>query len=138
MKYTVKKGGKKMDGFKPFTFGNTGPSVSITKNGLTFNKAAVEKLGSPQYTLLLINEDKKKLAVKKTSTTDALAVPFCASIKKGAPSVRWNSKELLKVICGMTGWDLNADGCMGYKVFASYDRSEGALIVNLMEAIENT
>ncbi|MCI9263641.1 MAG: hypothetical protein HFF06_03625 [Oscillospiraceae bacterium] len=127
-----------MDGFKPFTFGNTGPSVSITKNGLTFNKAAVEKLGSPQYTLLLINEDKKKLAVKKTSTTDALAVPFCASIKKGAPSVRWNSKELLKVICGMTGWDLNADGCMGYKVFASYDRSEGALIVNLMEAIENT
>lgn len=126
-----------MEGFKPFTFGNTGPSVSITKNGITFNKPAVDKLGSPQYTQLLINEKEKKLAVKKTTSTDPLAVPFCAAIKKGAPSVRWNSKELLRAICGMTGWNLLASGCPGYKVFASYDRSESALIIDLTAAIEN-
>ena len=127
-----------MEGFKPFTFGNTGPAVSITKNGVTFNKVAVEKLGKSPYAQLLINEETKMLAVKKTSANDPLAVPFCAAIKKGAPSVRWNSKELLKVICNMTGWNLNASGCTGYKVFASYDKSENALIINLSTAIENT
>lgn len=126
-----------MDGFKPFTFGNIGPSVSITKNGLTFNKAAVDKLGSSQYAQLLINESEKKLAVKKTSATDPLAVPFSAAIKKSSPSVRWNSKELLKAICSMTGWDLQAKGCTGYKIFATYDRSESALIIDLTTAIEN-
>lgn len=126
-----------MDGFKPFTFGNTGPSVSITKNGVTFNKAAVDKLGSPQFTLLLINEKEKKLAVKKTTATDPLAVPFCATIKKGAPSVRWNSKELLRAICSMTGWDFSANNTTSYKIFATYDRSEGALMIDLTAAIEN-
>lgn len=126
-----------MDGFKPFTFGNTGPSVSITKNGVTFNKAAVDKLGSPQYALLLINEKEKKLAVKKTSSTDPLAVPFCAAIKKGAPSVRWNSKELLRAICSMTGWDFSGNSNASYKIFATHDRSEGALIIDLTAAIEN-
>lgn len=127
-----------MDGFKPFTFGNAGPTISITKNGVTFNKVAVEKLGKSPYAQLLFNEGTKMLAVKKTSANDPLAVPFCAAIKKGAPSVRWNSKELLRVICNMTGWDLSAKGCTGYKVFASYDKSEGALMIDLTTAIENT
>lgn len=127
-----------MDGFKPFTFGNTGPTISITKNGVTFNKVAVDKLGKSPNAQLLINESTKMLAVKKTSANDPLAVPFCAAIKKGATSVRWNSKELLRVICNMTGWDLNAEGCAGYKVFASYDKSEGALMIDLTTAIENT
>ena len=126
-----------MDGFKPFTFGNIGPSVSITKNGLTFNKAAVDKLGGSQYAQLLINEGEKKLAVKKTSATDPLAVPFSISIKKGSPSVRWNSKDLLRTICGMTGWNLYAEGGSGYKIFATYDRTESALIIDLTTAIEN-
>lgn len=127
-----------MEGFKPFTFGNIGPSVSITKNGLTFNKAAVEKLGSPQYAQLLINEKEKKLAVKKTNMTDPLAVPFFTAGKKSSPSVRWNSKELLKAVCNMTKWDLNGDGCTGYKVFATYDRAENALMIDLTTAIENS
>lgn len=126
-----------MDGYKPFTFGNIGPSVSITKNGLTFNKAAVDKLGSPQYAQLLINENEKKLAVKKTSASDPLAVPFSASIKKGSSSVRWNSKELLRAISSMTRWDLQPKSCASYKIFATYDRAEGALIIDLTTAIEN-
>lgn len=127
-----------MDGFKPFVFGNTGPTISITKNGVTFNKVAVDKLGKPPYAQLLINEHTKMLAVKRTVANDPLAVPFCAANKKGVPSVRWNSKELLKAICSMTDWDLSASGCTGYKVFASYDKSENALMIDLSTAIENT
>ena len=127
-----------LDGFIPFSFGNAGPYMSITKNGVTFSKAAAEKLGSPQYALLLINEQTSQLAIKKASANDSSAVPFCASIKKGSPSVRWNSKELLRAICAMTGWDLTADGCTGYKVLAQHEKSEGALIFDLTTAVANS
>lgn len=127
-----------LDGFKPFSFGNNGPTVSITKNGVTFNKLAAEKIGKPQYVLLLINEQTKQFAIKKTTTNDPNAVPFMTTIKEGAPSVRWNSKELLRNFCSMTGWDLNASGCKGYKISASFDKSEGALIFDLNDAVENT
>ena len=126
-----------MEGFKPFTFGNTGPAVSITKNGVTFNKNAVEKIGGPQYVLLLINEKTQQFAIKKSNANDPNSVPFYAANKGGTPSVRWNSKDLLRAICGMTGWKLSAEGCAGYKIFGTYDRTENALIFNLADAIEN-
>lgn len=127
-----------LDGFEPFSFGNTGPSVSITKNGVTFNKAAVEKIGKPQAVLLLINAQSKQFAIKKATTNDPSAVPFCAAAKKGTPSVRWNSKELLRTISSMTGWDLMPKSDKSYKALAVYDKAESALIFDLMTATETT
>lgn len=127
-----------LDGFEPFSFGNTGPSVSITKNGVTFNKAAVEKIGKPQVVLLLINTQSKQFAIKKATTNDPNAVPFCVAAKKGAPSVRWNSKELLRTISSMTGWDLTLKSNKSYKVLAIHDKAESALIFDLASATETT
>lgn len=127
-----------LEGFKPFSFGNTGPALSITKNGVTFNKAAAEKIGNPQFVLLFINDKTQQIAIKKSPMNDPNAIPFCAAIKKGAPSVRWNSKELLRTICSITGWNLTSEGCTGYKVFGTMDKSEGALIFDLSNATENT
>lgn len=126
-----------LEGFSPFSFGNTGPYMSVTKNGVTFNKIASEKLGKPANVLLLINHRTAQLAIKKAAANDPSAVPFCDVIKKGAPSVRWNSKELLREICSMTGWVLDAPGCTGYKVFAQYDKPESALIFDLNSAVPN-
>ncbi len=126
-----------LEGFKPFSFGSAGPYMSVTKNGVTFNKAAAEKLGNPANVLLLINHQTAQLAIKKTAVNDTNAIPFCAAIKKGAPSVRWNSKDLLREICSMTGWILDAPDCVGYKVFGQFDKSEGALIFSLNDAVPN-
>lgn len=127
-----------LEGFKPFSFGNTGPAVSITKNGVTFNRFATEKLGKPPYVQLLINDHTHQFAIKKTSLSDPNALPFMAAIKEGAPSVRWNNKELLRIISGMASWDLNAPGCKGYRIPAVFDRTEAALVFSLAAAIENT
>jgi len=123
-----------MDGFEIFTFGRKEPAVSITKNGVTFNGAAVDKLEKSPYVQLLINGETKMLAVKKISEENPYAVPFYVRAKKGVSSICWNSRKLLKVMCNMTGWDLAADGCSGYKVLASYDSSEEALMIDLTAA----
>ncbi len=127
-----------LEGFTQFTFGGVASYASITKNGITFNKVAVGKLNAAPYVLLFLNAENAQFAIKKATANEAGAIPFGDAAKKGPASVRWNSKELLRAICDMTGWDLSAFGCNGYKAFAQYDKTEGALIFNLREAIPIT
>lgn len=127
-----------LDGFTQFAFGSVAAYASITKNGITFNKVAVGKLNSAPYVLLFLNAQNALFAVKKATANEAGAIPFGDSAKKGPASVRWSSKELLRAICDMVGWNLGALNCSGYKVFAQYDKSEGALIFDLKEAVPIT
>lgn len=124
-----------LDGFTQFTFGGVAAYASITKNGISFNKVAVGRLNSTPYVLLFLNAQNAQFAIKKATANEAGAIPFGGSAKKGSASVRWNSKELLRAICDMIGWNLEAKNCNGYKVFAQYDKSESALIFDLKEAI---
>ena len=91
------------DSFKPFNFNEGVPYVSITNNGMTFNKSVVMKLGYPSHVLLLINEDSKQIAVKKCSELDHNSAPFFKPKKSNAISVRWNGRDLLNTIEGMQG-----------------------------------
>lgn len=120
-----------LEGFSIMSFGNTGPSASVTKNGVTFNKATTEKISS-QYVLLLVNEEKRQFAIQKCSQTAPQAMPFLAAIKTGVPSVRWGSKELLRVIKRLTGWTLDGKG--GYKVPGEYNKTANAMIFDLNNA----
>ena len=56
--YVWKLGGDYMtmlEGFKPFNFSEGVPYVSITNNGMTFNKSVVMKLDYPEQVVLLID-----------------------------------------------------------------------------------
>lgn len=121
--------------FSVLSFGSTGPLVSITKNGVTFNKAAVDRMGGTQYVLLLLDETSKQFAIQKCSQNTPQAMPFVAAIKPGAPSVRWGSKEFLRILKRLTGWSLDDDSSKGYKVPGEYQRSENAMIFDLNKAI---
>ena len=54
-----------LDGFKSFNFYEGVPYVSITKNGVTFNKAVIMKLNYPANVVLLINAEEKVIAIQK-------------------------------------------------------------------------
>lgn len=124
-----------LTGFSVVSFGGTGPLASVTRNGVTFNKAAVDRMGSTQYVLLLLDESTKRFAIQKCTQNTPQAMPFVAAIKKGAPSVRWGSKEFLKIIKRLTGWPLEDKGCKGFKVPGEYQRSDNAMIFDLTKAI---
>ena len=68
-----------LDGFEVITFGNAGAFVSITRNGITFSKAALEKVNSAGHVTLLVNRETKQFAIKPCSPSEANAMPFYRS-----------------------------------------------------------
>lgn len=122
-----------LDRFKPFNFNEGVPYVSVTSNGMTFNKSVVMKLGYPTHVLLLINEEAKQIAIKKCDETDQNAATFYKPKKSNAISVRWNGKDLLNTVSEMMGWDLSK---MGFKVDGLLIREEDAMLFDLARAAE--
>lgn len=117
------------DGFTSFNFEEGVPYVSITKNGVTFNKAVIMKLDYPAYVQLLINPNSKQIAIKVCSANDQNSTPFFKKKESSnILSVRWNIKDLLNTLQEITGWDLSRDG---YRVDGTLVKEEGAMLFDL-------
>ena len=119
--------------FKPFNFNEGVPYVSVTNNGLSFNKSVVMKMNYPEYVILLMDEESKQIAIQICTPETPNAVIFFR--KKKNPnilSVRWNSRDLLNTIQRMTGWDLSKEG---YRVDGILLKEENAMLFNLNTAI---
>lgn len=125
-----------LDSFKTFDFSEGMPYVSITKNGLTFNKGVTKKLGYPQYVVLLIDKETQRIAIQKCSSDADKAFPFYKGDKEEEDanrifSVRWNSKDLLSTVKTMMDWDLAIDS---YRANGEMLEEENAMIFDLSKA----
>lgn len=120
-----------LDGFISFDFSEGVPYASITCNGITFNKSVVKKLGCPNFVVLLVNSNEKKIAVQSCSEDTQNAVTFYKPRKNGVLSVRWNGKDLLNTIQDITGWNLEADG---YRIEGTLLKDEHAMLFELANA----
>lgn len=107
-----------LQGFTAFNFSEGVPYVSVTSNGVTFNKSTVMKLNYPEHVLLLIDEEGKRIAVQVCDAETPNAASFFKPGKSKAVSVRWNGRDLINTLADMMGWDLR---------FCGY-RAEGALL----------
>ena len=121
------------DNFKTFDFNEGVPYVSITRNGVTFNKAVVLKLGCPEYAILLINDVEKQIAVQVSSKANEKAVPFYKEKKSGLISVRWNGKDLMNTITDMMDWELEEKS---YRVNGTLIKEENAMLFDFSQATE--
>ena len=65
-----------LENFKPFNFNEGVPYVSITNNGITFNKSVVIKLDYPEFVVLLIDENSKRIANQKCESNTQNAAPI--------------------------------------------------------------
>ena len=120
-----------LDGFKAFNFNEGVPYVSVTTNGMTFNKAVIMKLDYPAHVLLLINDKEKKIALVPCDETDANSTTFYKQKKNNVLSVRWNGRDLLNTIQAMMGWDLKQEA---YKVEGLLLKDEHAMLFDLKTA----
>lgn len=103
--------------FKAFDFTEGVPYVSITNNGLTFNKSVIMKMGYPEKVKLLINAEEKQFAVQICDENDDKAVKFYRETKSGVLSVRWNARDLINTVSRIMGWDLSS---VSYRVDGVY------------------
>jgi hypothetical protein len=119
--------------FKPFNFSEGVPQFSVTRNGVTFNKAVVKKMDYPSHAVLLLNENDKQLAVQGCNPNTPNAVEFYKEKKSGVISVRWNSKDLLNNLQYMMQWDLKMTG---YRVEGVVLKDEKAVLFDLTAAVK--
>lgn len=121
-----------IEGFTIFDYQEGVPYVSITKNGVTFNKAVVMKMGFPKSVNLLINYESKKIAIKPCKENDKNAVRFYGKKKSGAISARLNGKYLIKTIEEMMNWNLDNEA---YRVEARFLNEENMMLFDFNKAI---
>ena len=120
--------------FSVFNFSEGLPTLSVTKNGITFSKGVVMKMGYPEFVILLIDKAGKRIAVKACNKNDENAAQFCTAEKKeknAVLSVRWNSKDLLSTVSSMMNWDLKAES---YKVEGLFIEEENAVLFDIKKA----
>ncbi len=122
-----------LSGFKAFNFNEGVPYVSITPNGITFNKSVVMKLDYPEFAVLLIDESSKRIAVQACDANTPNAVQFYKPKASNVISVRWNGKDLLNTIQGMMNWKLKE---VSFKVDGILLKDERAMLFDLTTATE--
>ena len=120
-----------LEGFEVVNLTLGSPYISITKNGLTFNKASIVKLGKPAYVKLLMNKSDKMIAVQSCNDLDENATAFYKPKKSGLITVRWNNGELINTISRLMNWNLNKGG---YRIDGDFLGDENAMVFDLKKA----
>ena len=121
-----------LSNFSVFDFKEGVPYVSITSNGLTFNKSVIMKLHYPEFVILLINNESKQIAVQACDETNEKAVQFYKEKANGVISVRWNAKDLINTISRMCEWDLSQ---VSYRVNGVLIPEQSLMLFDLTDAI---
>lgn len=121
-----------LEGFEILEFVQGVPSVSFTKNGISFNKAAVEKMKNARYVLPLIDKNGMRFAIAECEAGNEKAMDFLKDPSKISNGVRWNNRDLKRELERITGWSLEQEG---FKIVGEYIAEDNALIFAFRNAI---
>lgn len=98
-------------GFKAFNFSEGVPKISVTTNGVTFSRGVANKLGKPEYVVLMINDEKHQIVIKRAIKEEKFSYRFYRKSnrkeEKNIVSVRINNTELLSEMSRLMNWDLS-------------------------------
>ncbi len=117
-----------LENFKKINLNSNGPAVSISSYGLTFNKTVVDTMSLPDYVVLLLDEDSKRIAIQASVNPED--IPFCIN-KSNRVNARINNKEFARKLFKLMGWELS-DG--SYRVVGAWYPDDKVYIFDLKEA----
>lgn len=120
-----------LENFKTYTVTSGLPTMTVSNYGVSFSKAAVVRLGKPEYAKLLVNSEEKIFAVQVSNEFDEDANVFYRKKSNNVITARWNSKELLQMISKMMDWDLDE---ASYKIAGEYYPEESAILFDMKRA----
>ena len=81
--------------------------MSVTDNGLNFNKNIVKHMQRAESIKLLRNSSKKQLAIQKCDKNAENSIAFYRDEKNLTNGVRFNNREVQQMIATMMDWNLN-------------------------------
>ncbi|GAA0682056.1 hypothetical protein [Clostridium cadaveris] len=118
-----------LEGFKKVNLTSGLPYVSITDNGMTFSKNAVIKMGKPKNVVLLMNEEKKMIAVQICDVNEEGSIQFFKNIK--SINVRINNKDFIYTLSRLMNWNIKEEG---YRILGDWYENEQVMIFDLTKA----
>lgn len=122
-----------LDGFEVINVTKGVPTLTLSKNGLAFNKYAIEKMHKTRYAIPLIDKSRGRFAIVESDTGDGSSLDFLKDSKKLSDGVRWNNRELKNIIGDLMKCDIDN---YFLKIEGHYSDADRALIFNLHEAKE--
>lgn len=122
-----------LEGFKTKKLVIGSPYLTVTDNGVSFNKSALDKLGYAEFVKLLINEETHMVALQVCDENDPDKIGFLKGKSKDTPNVRWNYHDFVVQLQGwMKGTEFEG---IGFKVPGQFYSEENVLLFNFQEAV---
>ena len=85
-----------LEGFKVYIPTTGDANLTLTKNGLGISKATVSKLNCSTYVKVLIDYQRRRMAIVETNEDDPARTEFARDGKNAG--LRWNSRDLIKTL----------------------------------------
>ena len=120
-----------LEGFVKIPIFNKSSCLSVTENGLNFNGTVVFHMEKANYINLLLNANKKQIAIVKCDKDSADKIPFYRDEKSLKNGVRFNNREIQQMISRIMEWDLLK---FNYRVDGYFISEEQAMIFDLQNA----
>lgn len=120
-----------LEGFKPIELMSGSAVLSVTSNGLSFNKNVISKMMAPEYIRFMVNAETKQLAIQTVSKDIAFSVPFAKKGIDNKNGIRYNNRDLEHSIESLMDWDLSTKV---YRIDGIYHEEDHAMIFNLTTA----
>ncbi len=120
-----------LEGFKQIQIVQGSAFLSVTNNGLGFNKNIIVKMDKPRFVAFFLNKEKKQLAIQKSDEQDDYAIKFydeSMDIKNG---IRCHNRDLEHTIESLMCWDLST---YNYRIDGYYMENESAMLFDLQAA----
>lgn len=123
-----------LEGYKKITLYSGSSFISVTSNGITFNKNVIQHLKIPERVVFLLNNVERKFAVQVCDdATDKDAILFCQTGKEYKNGLRINNRDLQHQLVSMMNWNLKDKT---YRIDGIYLDAERAMIFDMNSARE--
>lgn len=120
-----------LQGFEPIKRVKGIPTVTISKDGVAFTTAVLEKLGKPSYVVPMIDRSGQRFAIVASEHETDDTRSFYKTGRKSSYGIRWSDRDLRSTLAEMMGWDLSV---CGYRAEGAYDYDENAFVFDLKRA----
>ena len=93
------------------------PAVVIRRDSVTFNTACIAGLEDAVYIQILVNQDNKRMVVRKCEENDKDALRWCIEKPDKRKSRKMSNKLFSAMMYDMMGWDTDCRyKILGYKI----------------------
>lgn len=93
------------------------PAVVIRRDSVTFNTACIAGLEDAVYIQILVNQDNRRMVVRKCEENDKDALRWCIEKPDKRKSRKMSNKLFSAMMYDMMGWDMDCRyKILGYKI----------------------